>query len=131
MNATAKPYGCVPAAVNMTTLTRREHQIMVLLVEGCSNKQMAESLALSVKTVEKFRMALYAKAGVNTQIGLIRVALRAKWVGLDAFFASREGEVRRVEIQIPLTEPGEWIDSNSVRPWKGKNAKNEKQSVFR
>ena len=73
------------------SLTRREHQIMVLLVEGCSNKQMAESLALSVKTVEKFRMALYAKTGVNTQIGLIRVALRAKWVGLDAFFASREG----------------------------------------
>jgi two-component system response regulator DevR len=56
-------------------LTRREREMLVLIGEGLSNKEIAESLVLSVKTVEAHRANLSRKLNVRSRSGLMRLAL--------------------------------------------------------
>jgi DNA-binding NarL/FixJ family response regulator len=56
-------------------LTFRELQILELICEGYSNKQVARQLSISVKTVGAHRMSLMEKAGVHDPISLFRWAL--------------------------------------------------------
>jgi FixJ family two-component response regulator len=58
-------------------LTQREREVMHLLVDGMSNKQVATKLRLARKTVETHRANLIAKMGVDSVAGLIRQALLA------------------------------------------------------
>jgi two-component system, LuxR family, response regulator FixJ len=53
-------------------LTRRELEVMDLLVEGRSSKQIASELELSPKTVETHRANVMAKMRVNSLAELIR-----------------------------------------------------------
>ena len=48
-------------------LTSRELEIAVLAKQGFSNKQMAERLGLSVRTVESHLLHIYTKTGVGTK----------------------------------------------------------------
>ena len=57
-------------------LTRRETQVLRLVVMGQTNPQIAESLSLSAKTVEWHRMNLMRKLGVHTVADLVRLALK-------------------------------------------------------
>jgi DNA-binding CsgD family transcriptional regulator len=56
-------------------LTRREREMLFLIGEGLSNKEIAESLVLSVKTVEAHRANLSRKLNVRSRSGLMRLAL--------------------------------------------------------
>lgn len=49
----------------LTELTPRERQIAQMLVEGLTNTQMADRLALSVRTVEMHRLRLMRRLGVK------------------------------------------------------------------
>jgi DNA-binding NarL/FixJ family response regulator len=57
-------------------LTPRERQIVKLIAEGGSNKQMARFLGLSVKTVETHRAALTRKIGAKSSADIAFYALR-------------------------------------------------------
>lgn len=57
-------------------LTRREREIVQLLAEGRSNKEIATLLNLSVKTVETHRSNLMRKLGLHGLSDLIHYALR-------------------------------------------------------
>ena len=57
-------------------LTAREQEIIQLLAEGKSNKDVAKLLNLSVKTVETHRSNLMRKLGLHGLSDLIRYALR-------------------------------------------------------
>jgi len=57
------------------TLTHREREILKLVAEGKSNKQIAEFLSLSVKTVEKHRSNLMSKLDVHNAAGLTAFAI--------------------------------------------------------
>lgn len=56
-------------------LTRREHQVMTLLLEGHPNRAMAELLEISVRTVEKHRANACHKLG-TTSLAEIRALAR-------------------------------------------------------
>lgn len=56
-------------------LTEREHQILCLTAEGSDCKQIAQSLSISHRTVEKHREALMQKLGVHNKVELVRYAL--------------------------------------------------------
>jgi DNA-binding NarL/FixJ family response regulator len=58
-----------------STLTHREREILKLVAEGKSNKEMAEFLCLSVKTVEKHRSNLMTKLDVHNAAGLTAYAI--------------------------------------------------------
>jgi DNA-binding NarL/FixJ family response regulator len=57
------------------TLTPREHEVFQLAVEGLSNPQIAERLALSARTVEMHRSHLLKKLGLKTQTDLVKFAV--------------------------------------------------------
>ncbi len=52
-------------------LTRREKQIIKLIMEGFSNIEIAEKLSLSVYTVSSHRRNIYSKTHVNNAASLI------------------------------------------------------------
>ncbi len=57
-------------------LTSREREIVQLLAEGNSNKEIARSLDLSVKTVETHRAAIMRKLELQSLADLVRFAIR-------------------------------------------------------
>jgi DNA-binding NarL/FixJ family response regulator len=57
-------------------LTPRERLIVHLIAEGYSNKEIAELLGLSVKTIETDRAAVKRKLNLKSLAALVRYAVR-------------------------------------------------------
>ena len=57
------------------TLTRREREVMDLVVTGASNKAIAEQLQVSPKTVEVHRAHMMKKMGAVSVADLVRLSL--------------------------------------------------------
>jgi DNA-binding NarL/FixJ family response regulator len=57
-------------------LTDREREIVQLLTEGASNKEVADSLGISVKTVETHRAAIMKKLKFKSFSDMVRYAIR-------------------------------------------------------
>jgi len=56
-------------------LTSREAEVLQLIAEGFSNKQIALELAISIKTVEKHRQQVMNKLNIHDVAGLTRYAI--------------------------------------------------------
>jgi DNA-binding NarL/FixJ family response regulator len=63
-------------------LSSREREVLQLLAEGNSTKEVAHRLHVSPKTVEIHRLNLFAKLKVNNVVELTRIALKEKLVQL-------------------------------------------------
>jgi DNA-binding NarL/FixJ family response regulator len=63
-------------------LSPRQTQILKLIAEGQTTKQVALNLAISVKTVESHRSALMKRIGVRDVAGLVRYAVKVGLVDL-------------------------------------------------
>jgi len=61
-----------------TVLTERELQVLVLLEEGLTQKEIAERLILSASTVKRHLENIYQKLDVNNKIGAIKSARKMK-----------------------------------------------------
>ena len=57
------------------TLTPRERQVFRLVVEGSSNRKIAELMELSQKTVEVHRAHVMSKMFAGSLAGLVRMAV--------------------------------------------------------
>ena len=57
-------------------LTERERSILLLIVEGCTNRATAQQLSVSQKTVEKHRASLMRKIGVHNATELMIAAMK-------------------------------------------------------
>ena len=64
----------VPAAAPRSPLTPREREVLGLLASGHTNKQVAERLVVSVRTVEAHRANIQAKLGCSGRAELYRRA---------------------------------------------------------
>lgn len=56
-------------------VTRREKEILKLIVDEYTNQQIADTLYLSLRTVENHRNNLLQKLGVKNTAGLVKIAL--------------------------------------------------------
>ena len=63
---------------NTNGLTRREAEVLKLIAEGLSSKEIARHLGVSFKTVVSHRTHLLEKVGVHNVVGLVRYAVREK-----------------------------------------------------
>ena len=70
----------------LTSLTRRERDVLFLLVEGAGRKEIAERLRLSANTVRTHLHSLMVKFGVHSTLEVVALA-RPR---LDAFPYARE-----------------------------------------
>jgi two-component system response regulator NreC len=57
-------------------LTSRQRQVLTLIAEGVSNADIAESLAISVKTVARHRENIMARLNLHSRAELIKYAIR-------------------------------------------------------
>jgi DNA-binding NarL/FixJ family response regulator len=70
----------LPTAEEGSRLSAREREIVQLLAEGKTNKEVASHLHISVKTVETHRSHIMQKLNLNSVSDLVRYAIRNKMV---------------------------------------------------
>jgi two-component system nitrate/nitrite response regulator NarL len=63
------------ASANTGNLSKRELEVIVLIAEGQSNKDIALKLFISIRTVETHRERIMRKLGIHTVAGLTRYAI--------------------------------------------------------
>ena len=73
------------AAERLGKLTAREHQVLERIIAGRLNKQIADDLGISIKTVEAHRANIMEKLSVNTVADLLRLALSNKPQSVSCF----------------------------------------------
>ena len=64
----------IPSSDPTEMLTPREIDVLRLIVQGYTNRQIAEELTLSVRTVEGHRSNLTEKLGLHSRVELVRYA---------------------------------------------------------
>ncbi len=62
-------------------LSEREMEVLKLIIKEYTNKQIADSLSISERTVETYRKNLFKKANTNNIVGLVKFAYSNKLVG--------------------------------------------------
>jgi DNA-binding NarL/FixJ family response regulator len=60
----------------LRSLSRRQRQVLQLLATGCSTREIALDLHLSIKTVETHRAQLMSRLDIHDLPGLVRYAVR-------------------------------------------------------
>ena len=69
--------GDVPAEQTdemLATLSRREHEVLLLIRDGLDNPEIAQDLSLSEQTVRNYVSSIYAKLGVEKRSQAMRIA---------------------------------------------------------
>jgi len=67
----------------LDALTARQREILQMIAEGKSTKEIAFSLEVSIKTIETHRAALMERLGIRDLAGLVRFAVRHGLVDID------------------------------------------------
>jgi DNA-binding NarL/FixJ family response regulator len=67
----------------LTGLTQRQREILQLIAEGKSTKEIAGVLDVSVKTIETHRARLMERLGIHDVPGLVRFAIRSGLVSSE------------------------------------------------
>ncbi len=79
-----RPTGAVPTAeTQYEQLSDREKQVLKLIAEGCTTREIAETLGLSVKTIMTHRTNLMGKLDLHNRADLIKYAIRKGLVRTD------------------------------------------------
>jgi DNA-binding NarL/FixJ family response regulator len=60
-----------------SALSPREREVLALLAEGASNKEIARALALSIHTVKYHIASLTEKLGARSRVEAVAIAIRA------------------------------------------------------
>ncbi len=75
--------GGAAESTGLDSLSRRERQVVELVVRGKSSAEIGVLLNLSAKTVETYRSRLMAKLGVSDVTALVRFAVRSGLIPPD------------------------------------------------
>lgn len=65
-------------------LSAREREVLRLIAEGASNREIARRLCLSPKTIENHRSNIMRKLGVHNRVALVKAALRLGLANIEA-----------------------------------------------
>ena len=75
-------WGDIRPADTSNGLTPREREILQLIAEGYTNKEIAEILSLSVKTIQSHRSNLMSKLDLHDRGELIKYAIQKKIIDI-------------------------------------------------
>ena len=70
------PLGSTDHRATVETLTPREVEVLSLIAQGYTSRQIADRLTLSVRTVESHRAHLMEKLGLHSRVELVRYAAK-------------------------------------------------------
>jgi DNA-binding NarL/FixJ family response regulator len=74
-----------------TQLTTREREVLALIAEGQSNKEIANRLGIGVRTIETHRERIMRRLGIHSVAGLTKFAIANGLVTLDGNAQPRAG----------------------------------------
>lgn len=69
-----------PGTQETAALSSRENEVLRLLAAGHTNKDIAETLGVSVKTVETYKARLMAKLNMHSRVDMVKYAARRGWL---------------------------------------------------
>ena len=84
LNRFARPSAEVEAKKSPELLSEREMEVLRLVTKGLSNKDIADKLCLSVRTVQGHLANIFNKLQVSSRTEAVVHALKQGWVTLDA-----------------------------------------------
>ena len=64
-------------------LTAREREVLALIAEGLTNREIAEQLVISVRTVERHRENIVNKLNLHSRVELVKYAIRKGLISLE------------------------------------------------
>lgn len=67
----------------LDSLTNREMQVLKLAAKGMTNREIANALTISVRTVQVHLSNVFSKLGVGSRIEAVLYALRKGWLALE------------------------------------------------
>ena len=73
-------------AMGIKLLTPREEQVVALVAEGLSNREVAHELSLSEHTIKKYLFRIFDKLGISSRVELVLYAVshggsrQAEWI---------------------------------------------------
>ena len=67
-------------SVSDEELSNREREVLRLIAQGFTNKEVAARLELSIKTVETYRLRSLRKLGLHGRAELVRYAMEQGWL---------------------------------------------------
>jgi two-component system response regulator NreC len=70
----------VQAEEKRPALSKREQDVMSMIAWGYTNKEIAATLRISVKTVETYKARLMVKLDLRSRVDIVRYALRQGWL---------------------------------------------------
>ena len=73
----------IQRAFTYDILTDREHQVLSLLAEGKTNKEIAEVLVISDRTVQTHLSNIFHKMKVASRTEAVLTAIRRGWITVD------------------------------------------------
>lgn len=71
------------AELSLEALTPRELEVLQLLAQGLSNRNIAEALFISDRTVQAHLTSIFAKTQVSSRLEAVLNAIRKGWLTLD------------------------------------------------
>lgn len=75
-----KPKSILGSEDHVEALTPREIDVLKLIVNGYTNRQIGEELSISVRTVEGHRANIYGKLRLHSRVELVRFAKKHKMI---------------------------------------------------
>jgi DNA-binding NarL/FixJ family response regulator len=64
-------------------LSAREHEVLDLIAEGYTNREIAEKLYVSIRTIERHRSSIMNKLGLRNRAELVAYAVQQAFMGKD------------------------------------------------
>src|SRR5207249_11337063 len=87
-------------ALGVKLLTPREEQVVALVADGLSNREVAHELCLSEHTIKKYLFRIFDKLGISSRVELVLYAVshggarQAEWVAGQQMTLHRTGRCR-------------------------------------
>lgn len=67
-------------ATRRVPLSEREHNVLRMIAQGYSNKEVAATLAISAKTVETYKARAMEKLGLSSRVAIVGYAVECGWL---------------------------------------------------
>jgi len=83
--------------------TEREIQILTLMEQGCSNKDISEKLYITLDTVKWYNKRIYSKLGVQSRTQAIARARSMRLLDMGHDKPTEQGAVARHNLPLQLT----------------------------
>lgn len=64
-----------------TELSERETEVIRLVAQGFTNKEISTQLGVSVKTIETYKARSMGKLGLRSRVDIVRIASNRGWLG--------------------------------------------------